>query len=502
MNGQIQVQPIQSSELTQSTQKVEVDSQLFESMLNQQQPDSQQNAEEVSDKQKTDKKDSTYSEIKQSTDKDKVEEPPINLGPFLIEMISQETEIATQLGLSTEELDATMNKVLNESKDLSPKEQKVIDKLIDHFKAQDTDEQAQTLTSRPNRDSDLKLQNPVFYQKQVLENKLVNPEVLLEQIEPEQEPRDLERYLNQLNRNTFKDSKQLVENSKLLRTEIPVELSNEVPKVKLDKTQSILSDSMTSSLEKMLPKRIPEIVAKEKSLSQISQPIERLNESDQSIEINTLVTDRVEKNITSSSLSSNMLSERTDEIETSTEVKTTVVDTSKHFISYSRLTAEQIDETTTTNQVIEKKDLDVIKSMITEKIQNLGKPETLRSTIKLTPETLGKVTVEIDLVNNKLVGRLIVATSEAKVLVEQQLKSQTLNQPSQALQLDKIEVSVMPVQNAFDAAFNFSDQQQSSHFAQPMKNKKGYTAKEEQELEGSESLDLERNVSGRLNVMA
>lgn len=497
MNGQIQVQPIQSSELTQSTQKVEVDSQLFESMLNQQQPDSQQNAEEVSSEQITDKKDSSSTEIKQSTDEDIVEEPPVNLGPFLLEMISQETEISTQLGLSTEELDDTMNKVLNGNTELSPKEQKVIDAVVEHLKAHDTDEQGQTLTSIRDRDSDLKLQNPVFYQKQVLDNKHGNSEVVLEQSMSEQEPKDLERYLNQLNRNTFKDPKQLIENPKLIQREIPSEISKEIPKA-----QSVLSDHATFTLEKVLPNLNSETMVKEKSLLQTTQLVDHFDEPELLAELNTESITSTEKPVTNLRPVSNTLMSNNEESESSLETRATVVETMNHSISYSRLVPEPLDTTTTTNQVIEKKDLDVIKSMITEKIQNPGKPETLRSTIKLTPETLGKVTVEIDLVNNKLVGRLIVATSEAKVLVEQQLKSQTLNQPSQALQLDKIEVSVMPVQNAFDAAFNFSDQQQSSHFAQPMKNKKGYTAKEEQELEGSESLDLERNVSGRLNVMA
>ncbi|WP_225743897.1 hypothetical protein [Marinilactibacillus sp. Marseille-P9653] len=510
MNGQIQVQPIQNSELTQSSQIVQVDSQLFESMLNQQQPNNQQNSDEILSDQKTDKEESTSSEIKQSTDEDTVEETSVNLGPFVLEMISQETEIFTKLGLSTEEVDATMNKVLNGNKELSPKEQKVIDALVKHLKTHDTDEQAQILNSIRDKDSDLKLQNPVFYQKQVLDNKHGNSEVLLEQRVSEQELKDLERYLNQLNRNTFKVSKQLIENPKLLQTEIPSEISKEMPKA-----QSVLNDHSTFTLEKVLPNLNSETMVKENSLSQITQLVEQLGEtevvkpvmdqfdrSEFSIETSTESINATNKPVPNLRPVFNTLMNNIDEPESSLETKATVVETMNHSISYSRLVPEPLDATNTTKPVIEKKELDVIKSMVTEKIQNPGKSETLKSTIILTPETLGKVTVEIEMVDNKLVGRLIVATSEAKLLVEQQLKSQTLIQPGQAVQLDKVEVSVMPVQNAFDAAFNFSDQQQSSHFAQPMKNKKGYTAKEEQELEGTEILDSERNGSGRLNVMA
>ncbi|MFC6465686.1 flagellar hook-length control protein FliK [Marinilactibacillus sp. GCM10026970] len=497
MNSQIQVQLIQNSELTQSSQIVQVDSQLFESMLNQQQPNNQQNTEEGSIEQKTDKEESVSLEIKRSTDEDTGEDTPINLGPFLLEMINQETEIITQLGLSTEELDATMNKVLNGNKDLSPKEQKVIEALIKHLKAPDTDEQTQILTSIRDQDSDLKLQNPVFYQKQVLDNKHGNSEVLLEQSLSEQEPKDLERYLNQLNRNTFKDPKQLIENPKLIKPEIPSELSSEMPEA-----QSVLTDHSAFTLEKVLPNLNSETMVKEKSLLQTTQLVGHFDESERSIETSTESISATSKPVTNLRPVSNTLMSNSNESESSLETKSTVVETMNNSILYSRLVPEPLDTITTANQVIEKKELDVIKSMITEKIQNPGKTETLRSTIKLTPETLGKVTVEIEMVDNKLVGRLIVATNEAKLLVEQQLKSQTLIQPGQAVQLEKVEVSVMPVQNTFDAAFNFSDQQQSSHFSQPMKNKKGYTVKEEQELEGTETLELERNGSGRLNVMA
>ena len=145
---------------------------------------------------------------------------------------------------------------------------------------------------------------------------------------------------------------------------------------------------------------------------------------------------------------------------------------------------------------------DRLQSLVTERIQNPGKPETIKSTVQLTPETLGKVTIELEMIDNKLVGKLVVTSEDAKRLVEQQLKNFGGNTAAQSIKIDKLEVLVTPAQEAFDAAFNFSDQQQSDQkFQQAIKNKKLYLSKNDKEIE-NEAAIATHIIKGRLNVIA
>lgn len=152
--------------------------------------------------------------------------------------------------------------------------------------------------------------------------------------------------------------------------------------------------------------------------------------------------------------------------------------------------------------VLNKDIVDQLQSMVTEKIQNPGKPETIKSTVQLTPESLGKVTIELEMIDNKLIGKLVVSSEDAKRLVEQQLKNFTGNTATQSIKFDKIEVLVTPAQEAFDAAFNFSDQQQSNQkFQQVIKNKKLYLANSDLDPEIDSPIETEMN-KGRVNVIA
>lgn len=152
--------------------------------------------------------------------------------------------------------------------------------------------------------------------------------------------------------------------------------------------------------------------------------------------------------------------------------------------------------------VLNKDIVDQLQSMVTEKIQNPGKPETIKSTVQLTPESLGKVTIELEMIDNKLIGKLVVSSEDAKRLVEQQLKNFTGNTATQSIKFDKIEVLVTPAQEAFDAAFNFSDQQQSNQkFQQVIKNKKLYSANSDLDPEIESPIETEMN-KGRVNVIA
>lgn len=152
--------------------------------------------------------------------------------------------------------------------------------------------------------------------------------------------------------------------------------------------------------------------------------------------------------------------------------------------------------------VLNKDIVDQLQSMVTEKIQNPGKPETIKSTVQLTPESLGKVTIELEMIDNKLIGKLVVSSEDAKRLVEQQLKNFTGNTATQSVKFDKIEVLVTPAQEAFDAAFNFSDQQQSNQkFQQVIKNKKLYLANSDLDPEIESPIETEMN-KGRVNVIA
>lgn len=152
--------------------------------------------------------------------------------------------------------------------------------------------------------------------------------------------------------------------------------------------------------------------------------------------------------------------------------------------------------------VLNKDIVDQLQSMVTEKLQNPGKPETIKSTVQLTPESLGKVTIELEMIGNKLIGKLVVSSEDVKRLVEQQLKNFTGNTATQSIKFDKIEVLVTPAQEAFDAAFNFSDQQQSNQkFQQVIKNKKLYLANSDLDPEIDSPIETEMN-KGRVNVIA
>ncbi|WP_208558989.1 flagellar hook-length control protein FliK [Marinilactibacillus kalidii] len=471
MGSQIQVSTIQSSETVKTTEKIETDGHLFESMLNQQQSDKSDGEQDslTAFSKKEDKEAEGLIEDKRLSEKTEENLMPM-IPPFVMEMLQQETTIATSLGIDKEMVPTLIEKNLSNVA-LTPKEKAVIDQLLAQIETEKKIELEPMETVSKLSHLGEKIEHPVFYQKNVWD--AVHGQAAT-----------IAKTTEQMNDSTLSE-RAIVALSELDEMMTSV-VMNASPETKGPELSTYLNQLNRKPLveEPVIPEIPEEKVSNEETLKTT---------------LNT-ITLTEENNANKQVLQANQLTSKIEQPEQSTEMKTFNVNEVIRSTTNSFTSTETV-EIPQAQPVIAKEELDVIRTMITEKIQQPGKPDTMKSTVQLTPETLGKMTVEVEMVDKQLVGRMVVATEEAKTMVEKQFKAQALLQPSQLLKLDKIEVTVQQVQQSFNAGFNFSEQQQSA-FSEHPKPKKGYATDKEVEADIVEGTDKPATVPGSLNVMA
>lgn len=111
--------------------------------------------------------------------------------------------------------------------------------------------------------------------------------------------------------------------------------------------------------------------------------------------------------------------------------------------------------------------LALIDKMGTEAVQEKNGQQVVRTTIQLTPERLGKIEVQLDIADERIFGRLIVASEETKHWVEQQLKEGTFLKNTSLVNAKEIQVEVARpterTQGTFSSFLASSNGQDGSH---------------------------------------
>lgn len=472
MNNQIQVQPSKSINDSNKSKTTKSDEKLFVSYLKQ-----QDNTKQEATKSKNSK-----SEQKDIEEQEEIIEKPgniielSNLVAQLIKVLQENPDAIKQLGLQDIKQVISIMNQYKETGQLTQEEKAQLEKIMEQI------QNSEPISSSVNQISEVKVNS-------VKENSesLVFQEKIAAQPEIEQHK-------------TASVSKDQLEN-------IDIELQQLIKLLKSGENSALQNAEKPENFEEQYTDLINYIkqinlVGKQESKSPVSQ----LNTNSQ-VEDN-LITDSqsVQKVNVQPNEERGLIVERTlmntitsDIKETNIKVEVPQTD----IAAQKNVRSENISVAAKEISTVLNKDIvDQLQSMVTEKIQNPGKPETIKSTVQLTPESLGKVTIELEMIDNKLIGKLVVSSEDAKRLVEQQLKNFTGNTATQSIQFDKIEVLVTPAQEAFDAAFNFSDQQQSNQkFQQVIKNKKLYSANSDLDPEIESPIETEMN-KGRVNVIA
>lgn len=472
MNNQIQVQPSKSINDSNKSKTTKSDEKLFVSYLKQ-----QDNTKQEATKSKNSK-----SEQKDIEEQEEIIEKPgniielSNLVAQLIKVLQENPDAIKQLGLQDIKQVISIMNQYKETGQLTQEEKAQLEKIMEQI------QNSEPISSSVNQISEVKVNN-------VEENSesLVFQEKIAAQPEIKQHK-------------IASVSKDQLEN-------IDIELQQLIKLLKSGEDSALQNAEKPENFEEQYTDLINYIkqinlVGKQESKSPVSQ----LNTNSQ-VEDN-LITDSqsVQKVNVQPNEETGLIVERTlmntitsDIKETNIKVEVPQTD----IAAQKNVRSENISVAAKEISTVLNKDIvDQLQSMVTEKIQNPGKPETIKSTVQLTPESLGKVTIELEMIDNKLIGKLVVSSEDAKRLVEQQLKNFTGNTATQSIKFDKIEVLVTPAQEAFDAAFNFSDQQQSNQkFQQVIKNKKLYSANSDLDPEIESPIETEMN-KGRVNVIA
>lgn len=122
--------------------------------------------------------------------------------------------------------------------------------------------------------------------------------------------------------------------------------------------------------------------------------------------------------------------------------------------------SEEIPLTFNEGRVTLPEAINEIQELVTEIIQEPIGSQSIRTSLQLTPETLGEVEIQLDWKGNEFVGRIMVASEDTKTWLEGQLRSLSQGIQSQRfVSLDKVDVQVTPTPQQEDAAFQFSHQQ-------------------------------------------
>lgn len=290
----------------------------------------------------------------------------------------------------------------------------------------------------------------------VIESEIVSQEVELGQEFLHEMSKDTESSLIEVVKETekvvFKEAESL---------EIQLEKAVDSLKLKSDSLDILpLLNQLTASQKKLLSESLDigteEGLSKEKieqlnimKASEISKPLEETivktvttgsNVEGVSVEnTNLKVSPKPEakpevallKNDTKAELDSNKVKDQTN------DNNALQVPEMKHF------TVEQLADTKTPTVKLDKEEaLAFIEQLATETI-NGGENKFVRTTVQLTPETLGKMEIQLDVSKDKIIGRLIVSSEETKNWIENQLKDSTLAKAVQPINVERLEIQVV-----------------------------------------------------------
>ncbi|WP_080146599.1 flagellar hook-length control protein FliK [Marinilactibacillus piezotolerans] len=493
MTQQVQLQSIKSAGQQAKSKETKSDNPLFVSYLSKQTESGKSKESETASSQPKDSKsvsETGDSFIKKEKTSEEAEEQVLMVSEFLQFLLKNEETVST-LNQPEQTLIANITKqaspevVLNEQK--AELVARIVDQLNSSQKTKDT-------TSTPVQLKDLvpkeQIADPTVYKKQVFEQK--HETTLVESIEQ-----------------ALKEISSKEESSRNVKGQsLPANASNENAPIKQPSQSFSLSkenqtmihylkhlSTLTESAELILTEK----TGGEGSIEMNSQ---------QSIQDTLNLVSASETSATTSETVSTEGTEQTIISKFSTETALPETKSNQTQVQQSiQLTQQPVTESVQLKSsevpaVMTKADLAELQSMVTEKIQQPGKPELIKSTVQLTPETLGKVTIELEYSDSKLFGKLTVISEEAKRLVEQQFKSVTFGLGSQSIPLEKIEITVLPPQESFEAAFNFSEQQHAQHSFEEQAQQNNILSHAESEEESERSRTETNNQAGSLNLMA
>ena len=146
--------------------------------------------------------------------------------------------------------------------------------------------------------------------------------------------------------------------------------------------------------------------------------------------------------------------------------------------------ALQTESGQTTQPVTLEESPDMIQDFILTTASSESGDKVYQSTLTLTPETLGQITVELTFSEEGLTGRLVFDTDEAKQWVENQWQQIKTPLELNGLSLDTIDFQVVKPQDSMPSTpFNFSHQSDQS--------KKEEQGKRKNTLHGSHQLEDE-----------
>ncbi|GAA0362099.1 hypothetical protein GCM10008932_13420 [Alkalibacterium iburiense] len=151
--------------------------------------------------------------------------------------------------------------------------------------------------------------------------------------------------------------------------------------------------------------------------------------------------------------------------------------------------------------VTKEEGMEMIKEMVTETLVDDNGVETVRSTIKLTPESLGEVEIELVSTDKGLTGKIVFQSEEAKQWMEREWEQFKLPLETKGVSFQTLELTVsQPIQNhtlqsqlgKFSFSESFSQSQQDQAANQQTNHGEGIIGNDETEnsLEQGEAQQL------------
>lgn len=478
MNNLIQVQPSKATISKTGNKEKKSDEKMFVSYLKKH---SDTKKEATKNKNNNSEEKNINKQENESTEKNENHIELSALIPQLIKILQETPDAVAKLGQKDLKQIISVISNFDETAKLTQEEIEHLNKIVEQLK--NTETNSNVVKSIPETKSfEIKnqLSNSIVQEKTIEQSEIAQP---INSSTSKMKMQDLKTETQQLIK--------FLKNSENLSLQDDVELVSD-SKVNKDLINYIKQINLVGKKESEQP------VNQTKENSQIQNGL--MKESQAVESINTIEVVEAESSV-EQHLVNNMTSDGKIKENTRSDIRVEIAQTDA--AAEKKGTIENTPVVTKENPTVLNKEVaDRLQSLVTERIQNPGKSETIKSTVQLTPETLGKVTIELEMIDNKLVGKLVVTSEDAKRLVEQQLKNFGGNTAAQSIKIDKLEVLVTPAQEAFDAAFNFSDQQQSDQkFQQAIKNKKLYLSKNDKEIENETAIDT-HIIKGRLNVIA
>ena len=489
MTQQVQLQSIKSAGQQAKSKETKSDNPLFVSYLSKQTESGKTKESETASSQSKDSKsvsETGDSFIKKEKTSEEAEEQVLMVSEFLQFLLKNEETVST-LNQPEQTLIANITKQASPEVVLNEQEAELVARIVDQL---NSSQKTKDTTSTPVQLKDLvpkeQIVDPTVYKKQVFEQK--HETTLVESIEQ-----------------ALKEISSKEESSRNVKGQsLPANASDEnAPLKQLSQSFSLSKENQTmihylkhlSTLTESGEPKSTEKTGSKNSPGSIEMNVQESIEGIPPVvsEIETVSSKETEQTLSSKHFTDTASPETKSN---QTQVQQSIQLTQQPVTESVQLKSSEVPA------VMTKADLAELQSMVTEKIQQHGKPELIKSTVQLTPETLGKVTIELEYSDSKLFGKLTVISEEAKRLVEQQFKSVTFGQGSQSISLEKIEITVLPPQESFEAAFNFSEQQHAQHSFEEQAQQNNILSHAESEEESERSRTETNNQAGSLNLMA